>query len=112
MMTILIKVCASGDSPCYLSNNAWFAFHEIADAVSIFPVPFSPASPWESAYLIETCGVPGFGDDFRLAKKVVQFNGPDHWRMFHWSAVFTTAKNRSLVKSESIDVHFLNPEAQ
>ena len=93
VVTILVKICTSRDTSCNFTNDSRFAFDEVTDAVSVFAIPFGPSCTGKSSDLIQASCIPGFSDDFGLAEKIVEFDRPDHRRVFERCAVFPSAQD-------------------
>ena len=88
------------------------ALDEAPEGIAETTVPFAPTIAGEVADFVESGGIPGLGDDFRIGQHLRQFDLPDDRRIDHGSAVLIAAQNDSLVETKTIDMHFLNPEFQ
>src|ERR1700682_1679571 len=83
------------------------AFDEAAHGIAETPIPFSPAIAGEVAHLVQTGGIPGFGDDLGISQCLRQFNLPDDRRAGHGGAVLVAAQNDGSIKPKPSTINSL-----
>src|SRR5579883_678950 len=94
------------------SDHTGIAFEEAPDVIAEAAVPLGPAVSGKMADLVETGGVPGLGNDFRIGQVFIELDLPDDRRMGAGNAIFTARQNGAFVEAEAVYVSLADPVAQ
>src|SRR5262249_55009071 len=102
------KVSRGGDARCELRQHAFVTAPITADGIAITIVPFSPTG-WKLTQLIASHpDVPGLRDELRIGKPRRLADGIEKAAALIETMIFPTERRRQ-VKTEAVDMHFLNP---
>ena len=110
---LLVQVWTACYTGSQRGNHSLVTTHEGPDIIAEFAVPFSPsATGGKTAYLVQTCCIPGFGNYFCVWQYRV-FGDHFHHRWITQNfSVLIPSQNRGKIKTKAIDVHFNYPEMQ
>src|ERR1700677_195979 len=67
-------------------NSVFVTTEKTADVISKTSVPLSPAMPGETTHLVQTCGVPCFGNELASRESWGGIDIPEQRRTWHQSA--------------------------
>ena len=107
-----IEVTAPHQSRGNLPNNPFFAPDKTTDYITVHAIPFSPAVPWISYYLVKPCSIPRFCNDFRVCQGLRKFNEPRSRGKAFRDSVHVAGKDTCQVETKPINVHLPYPILQ
>ncbi len=107
-----VEVRASENPGGQPGNGPVIPFQETPDIVPEFSVPFLPAVPDKAAHLVETGGIPGFGDQLGAGQYRVGLNVPEDRGVFQGMAGFVAGEDGGEIEPEAVHVHLSDPVAE
>ena len=108
----VIQIGAAADPAGEAAHHSFVPPPEPAHVVAKMAVPFRPAAVGEAAHLIGAGGIPGFGDQLRVAQDRILGDAFQQGRVGQDVAVTVAAEHRGEVEAEAVDVHLHHPVAQ
>ena len=109
---MVVQVGTSGNARCRSSYNTFITTYKAAYIVPVAVVPFAPPSARKTAHKITAAAIPRLGNKFCIGKNRIFCNCIYKESLHLKRTGRITAKRRSKVKTEAVNVHFHNPVTQ